>query len=622
MLPSLRSGAESSPPSIGWDCETFPGLDPWHPEARIRMMMFSDQVGRAWIVQGTPDSRFPQWVYDILANPNVRKVGSNPKFDYKWARRFGIPVNNIDDTSTRDHILDSSNPKTDLKSLTFKYVPKLGDYSKAHRDLVRERGGWENVTDEEQYDYAGADAEASIGAWLAQEELLQQKGLGRPARLMYDLYPVLARMEHNGGAISMEMNRELDRLYSIKLADLRERIVEVLGPINLNSHQQLAKALKEAVPNITLTLRDWVRVVGDEEDEEAVTKREVLERESHKHPVIELVLEYRKYRTRHSTFIRGVYEKHAVQHGGNWFVHATYRSDVVETYRLSSQAPNDQNSPRKDKDDPVLTIKKQFISRFKGGKVLEADQSQVEIRWAAYLSQDEKMLAAIRSGEDIHYAMAAIMLGKKVPPPGEEEDCDPKVYVTVNDRQECKARTFLILYGGGAKKLARDLKISVRKAQRLIDEYFAAFAGLRSYIDKVHADVRRDLYVETAWGFRRYFVQPDNWDAPEGWSILRQAFNTMVQNGAVCVTYCSMIWLDAALQREGLRSVLFKQVHDSMVIDVYPGELQRVTELVRYSMEHAAEIAKDYGVDITVPLHCDIAVGDNWGEVEKLPIAA
>lgn len=613
--------------AVGWDYETYPGLNPWEEDARIRMVVLSDRVGRAWIVQAKPDSSLPQWVYDIQENPDVVKAGSNPKFDFKWAARFGRRVVNIWDTSTAEHVIDSTNPKKDLKSLTFRYVPKLGDYSKAHRDLVRKRktkehDGWRYVRDDEQYQYCGGDGEASIGAYEGQVPIIKKKGLQRPMKLMLDLYPVLARMEAVGSAVSLDENRRLDELYQEKLATLREDVVVDLGPINLNSHQQLGKALKELIPGINLSLRDWVRAVGDEEDEESSTKRTILERESHKHPVIAKVLEYRKYRTRHSTFIKGVYEKHLVQHDGRYFIHPTYRSDVVETYRLSSQAPNDQNFPRKDNDDPVLTVKKQFISRFDGGVIMDADQSQVEIRFAAMISGDVKMLEAINSGEDIHYAMAAIMLDKLVPPAGEEETCDPKLFVTELERQECKARTFLILYGGGAKKLAADLKVSRRRAQRMIDEYFATFSGLRKYIDKVHADVRRDLYVETVWGFRRHFVKPDQWDSSDGWSVMRQAFNTMVQNGAVGVTYCSMIWLDRALREEGLKSVLFKQVHDSMVVDVYPGEEERVAELLRYSMGNAAEIAKEYGVNITVPLHCDVVVGQNWGEVEKLPQAA
>ena len=579
------------------------------------MAVISDRVGRAWVVQAKPDSTLPQWVIDLASNPDLIKSGSNVKFDYKWMRRFGYTIENMWDTSTTEHVIDSTNPKKDLKSLTFRYVEKLGDYSKAHRDLVRKRktkehDGWRYVTDEEQYEYCGGDGEASIGSYRGQVALLEKLDLDRPMKLMLDLYPVLAKMEHHGSCISMEENRRLDELYQAKLAVLREDIVVDLGPINLNSHQQLGAALKELIPDIKLTVRDWTRIVGDDEDEETSTKRTVLERESHKHPVIAKVLEYRSYRVRHSTFIKGVYEKHATKHSGDWYIHPTYRSDVVETYRLSSQAPNDQNFPRKDNDDPVLTVKKQFVSRFMDGVILEADQSQVEIRFAAMISGDEKMLVAIASGEDIHTAMAAIMLNK------------PACEVSKTERQECKARTFLILYGGGAKKLAADLKISRRRAQRMIDEYFETFTGLRKFIDKAHADVRRDLYVETVWGFKRHFVRPDQWDSPDGWSVQRQAFNTLVQNGAVGVTYCSMIWLDRKLEEEGLRSLLFKQVHDSMVIDVAPGEVERVAELVRWSMEHAAEIAKDYDVDITVPLHCDVEVGQNWGEVEALPEAA
>jgi DNA polymerase-1 len=587
------------------------------------MAVISDEVGRAWVVQATPDSRFPQWVYNLIERPDIVKAGSNIKFDYKWHKRFGHEIVNMWDTSTAEHVIDCTNPKKDLKSLTFKYCPKLGDYSKAHRDLVRERGGWEYVEDDEQYDYCGGDGEASIAAYDGQRGYIEQHGLTVPHQLMLDLYPVLAEMEHVGSAIDMDMNEHLDDLYSRKLEALRAEIVKVLGPININSVKQLAAALKKAVPDIKLSKRTWERAMGDEEEQEATTARFVLEREAHKHEVIPMVLEFRKYRVRHSTFIKGVREKYASHHHGQWFVHPTYRPDVTETYRLSSQAPNDQNAPRKDNDDPELSIKKQVISRFKGGKIIEADQSQIEIRIAAWLSQDEKMLKAIASGEDIHYSMAAIMLEKKIPPAGEEETCDPAIYVTELERTECKHRTFLILYGGGAKKLAQDLKISRRAAQRLIDEYFDTFTGLRDFIDKTHAGVREHLMVDTVFGFRRRFVQPEQWDSPEGWTIQRQSFNTKVQSAAVCVTYASMIYVHEQLRARELRSKLIKQVHDSMVFDVYPGEEHQIAELARESMETAGELIKKYGVlNLDVPLHSDVEIGDNWAEVHAYQLAA
>jgi len=595
---------------VGLDLETYPGLDPNADDARIRMCVISDEVGRAWVIQAGPNSEFPAWVADLAEDPEIAKTGSNIAFDYRWFRRFGIRMTNMHDTSTREHIIDESNPKKDLKSLTFRYVPKLGDYSKAHRDLVRERGGndmgWANVTDAEQYDYCGADGEASIGTYWGQEKLIHANKLERPVRLMTELYQVLAEVMHRGIRIDMHTAHELDYLYKKKLVVLRAAVTEVLGPINLNSPTQLARALKEAVPNIKLTERDWVSAMGDDDSDRAVTKRMVLEREAHKHPIIPVVLEFRKYRTRHSTFIKGVLEKHGVMHAGGFYIHPKYRTDVVETFRLSSQQPNGQNIPRKDNDDPVLTVKKMYCSRFTNGSFMEGDQSQIEIRTAAWLSQDKKMLEAIDSGEDIHTAMASIMLNKPV------DD------VTEEERQLCKARTFLILYGGGAKKLGQDLKMSRRAAQRLIDDYFETFTGLRDYIQQTKNRVKVDLEVTTPFGFTRKFQRPERWESSDGYRIERQAFNTIVQSTAACITYLAMIKLEESMRAAGLKSLMVGQVHDSILIDVYPGEEDQCSWLMKRTMESAGELAREYGVAFDVPLSCDVELGTTWGQQKKL----
>lgn len=604
-MPDEFASVILSPASaIGFDLETYPGLDPWEPGARIRMAILSTHVGRSTVVLTDDQGRLPAWVLTLAESYSILKVGSNPKFDYRWMRRFGYELNNIEDTSTLEHILDGENPKKDLKSLTFKYVPKLGDYSKGQRDLVRERGGWENVKDEEMLYYAGADGEASIGCWLAQDKQFARRlGLERPRALFHKLYNVLARIEHRGMRVNRDVLIWLDAKYQKKLEALRQEIVEELGPINLNSPTQLAKALKKAVPGIKLTKREWTRAVGNDEDEESVTKREVLEREAHRHPVIAKVLEFRRYRTRHSTFITGVQDRHGVNHGGMFFIHPRYRTDVVETYRLSSQAPNGQNLPRPDNDDAELSIKRMIVSRFLDGLFLEGDQAQIEIRTAAWLSQDEKMLEAIASGEDIHIAMAAIMLSK----PAEE--------VTDEERQLCKARTFLILYGGGAAKLARDLKISRRAAQRLIDDYFSTFTGLRDYIEKVKARVKIDLAVETPFGFRRSFIRPERWDSPDGFRIERQAFNTIVQSTAACITYIAMIEVEHVMRLGGLKSIMVGQVHDSVLVDVFPGEEEDVQRIVQSAMESAGAVAgSKYGVRFSVPLKCDVKIGPSWAD--------
>lgn len=605
---------------MGYDLETFyteaghkggVGTSMWAPDARIRMAIISDRIGRAWVVQAKPDSTLPQWVYDLIEDPTIIKAGSNIKYDALWHKRFGRNVRNIWDTSTHEHIIDESNPRKDLKSLTFKYVPKLADYARDQRRLVKERGGWEHVADNEMYLYAGGDGEASVGAVTAQ--MMKIRGdLDRPARLFRRLYESLVEMEHNGTAVNLDTTRELDILYRAKLDVLRAEIVAVLGPINPNSPPALAKALKAAVPGINLRLKDWQKIVGDDDDADLSTKRVILEREAHKHPILKTVLEFRSTRTRHSTFIKGILEKYAILHHGQYFVHPSFNTDRVETFRLSSSRPNGQNYPVNEEDaDLVMSIKRQFVSRFEGGCILEGDQTQLEIRVAAWLSGDKKMLAAIATGEDIHTSMAAIMLDK------------PMDQVTKDERHECKARTFLILYGGGAKKLAQDLGISRRRAERLINEYFATFKELKAFIDRTHVEVHKTLDVTTPFGFKRRFVKPDHWDSPDGWTIQRQAFNTKSQNTAACLTYCAQVWYAEQLKARGFKSILDLQVHDSLKTDVYPGELAQVAALKKQAMEvEAVRIARDeYGVDFTVPLACELKTGPNWGAVEVMKVA-
>jgi len=590
---------------IGYDLETFPGKNPWHPNARIRMAMVSDQVGRAWVVQAKPDSTLPQWVYDLIEDPNIVKSGSFIAFDYRWHRRFGHKIVNMYDTSTHEHIIDESNPKKDLKSLTFRYVPRLGDYSKELRDKIRSFGPgerWDLLKDEEMYEYAGADAEASLGAYLGQQPLL--KGFERPVSLYRDLYPVLAEMQHTGCHIDIAENRRLDQLYEKKLGAMRQEIVEVLGPINLNSPSQLADALKRAIPEINLSKKRWEIALSGDDGPEISTEKIVLMREDHKHPVIKRVLEYRRYIKRRQTYLTKIHDKHLTGPGGS-FIYPSYNTDVVETGRLSMRDPSGHNIPRKDQDHPELTVKKQFTSRFPGGSILEGDMSQVEIRIAAWVSQDPKMIAAVESEEDIHIAMSALMLGKTT------------AEVTEEERQRCKERTFLILYGGGAFKLAEDLKISRRNAQRMIDEYYEAFPGLKVFIDQSHELVQKNLYSESAFGFIRRYVEPERWKSSDGWHIFRQDFNHKIQNPAACLTYCSMIWLHNYFIKYSFESKIILQVHDSIIVDVFPGEELAAAIALKQALEIESAVGvKTYaGIDINIPITCDIKIGKNWGEL-------
>lgn len=594
---------------VGFDLETYPGLDPWADSSRIRMAIISNAAHQAHVIQLGPDSLLPEWLRKIVEDPSIVKAGSNIKFDYKWLRRFGVRMRNMHDTSTAEHILDETNPMKDLKSLTFLYAPWLGDYSKEHRNLVSKRGGWEYVEDDEQYHYAGADGEASYCAAVKQLDKLGKRGLERPFRLSMDLYRVLSEVEHNCCYVDMSTNAELNDMFQTHVHELRQEITEALGPINPGSPQQLAKALLAVVGDIDLTPRRLAKVFDprweDSDEDEISTDRATLEREASKHPIIETILVWRRLTKLHGTYIKGVRDKYLINRMGRPCLSTSFRTDVVETCRLSSQAPNLQNIPRKPSDGDKhaipaeLNVKRQYVSRFEGGKFLEADLSQAELRVAAMLSQDPLMLDAVRSGEDIHTSMAAMLLDKS------------RDNITKDERQRCKTLTFLILYGGGANTLSKQLGISKDQAKSLIRQYFATFKRLDFFINRIKARVKRDLQVEAPFGYRRRFKDPGNWNCWDGWRIERQAWNFLVQNTAACCAFVAMINLQDEMERRGLRSKIVLQVHDSIGIDCHPDEVDEVARLAKYRLENPG--TERYGVTLTVPMVADVEVGDNWG---------
>jgi DNA polymerase-1 len=396
------------------------------------------------------------------------------------------------------------------------------------------------------------------------------------------------------------------------MAELAKEAIKTLGPVNLNSPVKLAQAMKKAIPGINLTFNDWRRILSEEVTPELTTERKVLERESHKHPVIQTIMDYRKYDKRHGTFIKGVHDKHLVYHHGNALIHPSYLLSVAETYRPASREPNGQNFPTKDFDDPTMSVKNQFVSRFEGGKIIDADLGQVEIRVAAWLSQDKAMIAAINSGEDIHKSMAGILLNK--------DSAD----ITEEERYECKTRTFLIMYGGGANRLVQELlksgvRIGKKKAKSMIDDYFDTFSGLKDFIDKVHRDVQRDLKVVSPFGFQRNFVQPEKWASSDGYSIKRKAFNMPIQNTAAVLAYCGMIAVQNALDDRNLQAVMAMQIHDDVILDAPAEEVKEVKEILEHGMVIASlDVARRYGVDFTVPLEVEVLVGDSLGTVAKL----
>ena len=605
---------------IGFDLETYPAISPFDSDARIRMVVlsylhgsFADGDIRTFVIQCGPDSTMPEWVEADLRNTSFIKTGSNIKFDVRWCKRFGYMVKNYRCTALRESILDSSSPRTDLKFLAFSYAPELGAYNHALEERLDVVKDFRYLTDEELYDYAACDGVASLKAYFGQEARDTDGLLSCPgAKLLYDLYECIAQIEYNGIGVDLNRLDDLSDNYRAELATLRDTITMHLGPVNIDSATELAKILSEKVTGINLKPNEWRRLLTastEDANDQVSTAREVLLREAWRHPAIPLIIEYRKVVTRFNMFIKAVRTKHLMQWERSYCIFPSYNISTG-TYRLASSNPNGMNMPR-ETDNPNLSVKSQFIGR-ECSRILEIDLSQIEIRVAAALSGDPIMVEALRSGGDIHTQMASRMLGKQVRPDGQPADDGDTTYVTKSERQSCKTRTFLILYGGGAKKLSADLRIPKPAAQQMIDEYFATFRVLKEYIDSVHAEAQRLGYISTPFGLRRYFVPPVEWQSRAGYAIRRQAFNTKIQHTAAMIMYALMI----ELRREANPHVV-QQVHDSLAIEVFDAyEESRIMQAIKTICDSMWRRLEGMGMTMPreeVPITFEATIGRQLG---------
>jgi DNA polymerase-1 len=267
---------------------------------------------------------------------------------------------------------------------------------------------------------------------------------------------------------------------------------------------------------------------------------------------------------------------------------------VTATGRLSSSDPNLQNIPIR--TELGRKIRSAFIPR-PGNVLLDADYSQIELRIMAHLSGDESLLEAFRAGADIHTSTAARIGGVA------EEKVDTEM------RGRAKTINFGVMYGMGARGLARQLGITVEEAKSFIEEYFERYPGVRDYIECSKEDVRSKGFAETLLGRRRMLPDIESDDGRVRSFSERIAINMPIQGTAADMIKVAMVGIDRVISESGLRSRMILQVHDELVFDVVPGELDTMREIVRELMESA--------VELKVPVRVDIGVGENWLEAHR-----
>jgi DNA polymerase-1 len=412
-------------------------------------------------------------------------------------------------------------------------------------------------------------------------ELASTDALSCFRRCEMDLIPVLVRMEEVGVGVDREVLAGLATETGGKINALITEIHGLAGTdVNIDSPKQLAEVLfdKLGLPPGKRTKTGYS------------TDSSVLSGLAESYPIAARILEYRELAKLKSTYIDAL--PRLVGEDGR--LHTTFNQTVAATGRLSSSSPNLQNIPVR--TELGRRIRAAFVPAEEGDLIVSADYSQIELRVLAHLSQDAGLIEAFTSGADFHEATAARVFG------GERHEVTPEM------RRRAKAVNFGIVYGISAHGLSQSLGVVHAEAQGMIDRYFAAYPGVRTYLDETVAAAHRDGYAVTLYGRRRPIpeLRSSNWNMRSFGE--RTAMNHPMQGTAADIMKLAMVEVDRRLRAEGFRARMVLQVHDELVFEAPADEYERLSEMAREAMAGVVELA--------VPLLVDVGAGTDWASAK------
>ncbi len=513
------------------------------------------------------------------------KIGQNLKYDLSVLHRAGWSVTGpFEDTMLMSYVLNPTRHSHDMDTLAGE---RLGRTTTKYTEIAgkgAKQVTFDRVSVAEAVGYAGEDAEITLalyedlGPALASEPRLE--AIYRDLEL--PLMPILARMERTGVRLDLDL---LERL-SAELAEQMDRAEEQAYAIagrefNLNSPQQIQKILFEE-QGLPVTKRTPKGAPSTAED--------VLSQLAEDYPLPARILEHRGLAKLKSTYTDALPKLVNPDTGR---VHTNYHQANTATGRLSSAEPNLQNIPVR--SEQGRRIRQAFVPA-EDWVMVAADYSQIELRLMAHLSGDEGLTQAFAEGADIHAATAAEVFGVQ----------DPD-QVTPATRRAAKAINFGLIYGMSAYGLARQLEIAPEDAQAYVDAYFERYPGVRAYMDRIREQVRETGYVETLRGRRLYIPDIHSRNPGLRAGAERQAINAPLQGTAADIIKQAMIEVDRWLAEEDLTTRMLMQVHDELVFEAHPQELDRL----RQALPELMTAGND---ELCVPLEVEIGVGANWDE--------
>ncbi|MBQ9212901.1 MAG: DNA polymerase I, partial [Bacteroidales bacterium] len=515
---------------------------------------------------------------------SITKIGQNIKFDILVLRNYGIEVRGkLFDTMIADYMLypDRKHNMDYMSEIYLNYTP-------VHiEELIGEKKQTQITMDKVDInlikEYAAEDADITYQLKEKLYKDLEANNLLNTAEnIEMPLVYTLAEMEFNGVCVDTSFLKQYTQELEVKILEKEQEIYSYAGhQFNISSPKQLGEVLFNEMkvaekPNVTKT-------------GQFSTGEEELQKISSNHPIISAILDYRGLKKLVTTYTSALPQLINPKTGR---IHTSFNQTVTVTGRLSSTDPNLQNIPIRTEEG--RKVRGAFVASNPENLIYSADYSQVELRVMAHFSGDENLISAFEHDVDIHKATAALIYG--ITP---EE-------VTKEQRSIAKSANFGIIYGISSYGLSQNTGLSRNEAKQLIDYYFVKFPGVKKFIDQTIDDCKKNGFVTTMYGRKRYLPDINSRNFNVSAAAERNAINTPIQGTAAEIIKIAMINILKKLKSNNLQSKLILQVHDELVFEVLPEEKEIIKQLVETEMENAAKLK--------VKLKVEGNFGKNWLE--------
>ena len=560
-------------------------------KAKLVGLSFASQPDEAFYIpcahayEGAPEQLECSGVLDrlkpLLENPKHQKVGQNIKYDWMVLLRHGVDLKGVSfDTMLASYLINPSKRAHNLDQIAMDF---LGHKTTKFKDIVGKQKGASTFAEVEvnkAVHYAAEDADITLAAKSVLAPKLEDIGLTSLFETVeMPLIPVLLRMEMKGICVDQKKLKQLSAVYEDQLKQIEQDIYESAGEeFNIKSSQQLGHILFEklALP----VQKKTKKKTGYSTDVDVLTALAEL------HSLPKWVLRHRTLSKLKSTYTDALID---LIHPETGRIHTSFNQTVTATGRLSSSDPNLQNIPIRTEEG--REIRSAFVPQ-EGWHMVSADYSQVELRILAHYANDPILIKAFEEDEDIHTRTA-----------NEVFQVFPEM-ITPELRRQAKIINFGILYGMSPFSLSKQLGISQKMAKNYINNYFGRYRGVKQFIDETIEKARKTAKTSTLLDRIRMIPDINSANVNVRGFAERIAVNTPIQGTAADLIKLAMIKVDKELLDRKLKSAMLLTVHDELVLEVPPEELNEVTDLVKNTMEGIWKLR--------VPLKVNIAWGEDW----------